>query len=114
MRFSNRAHGFVAPALLIVAIIAVLGHVCVLPGHAHVVPVQHHGSHDDAPADNAVHAASCDALKSTSAVLSIVPIDTGTPFVIVEPGSIRLFDATLPNARSESPPLFLLHAALLI
>jgi hypothetical protein len=115
MRPLTRTHGFVAAALLIIAIIAVLGHVCVLPVHAHMVPVEGHGSHgDDAPSDDSVHAASCDALKSTSATPSIVPATTSTLLLVVKPVLLRLFDTAAASTHTESPPLFLLHAALLI
>jgi hypothetical protein len=113
MRSSAHTHPHVAAALLIVAIIAVLGHVCVLPGHTHILPVEDHGSHGDA-ADDSVHAASCDALKSTSATPSIVPVASWSPLVAVEPLKLRVFDASPATAYAESPPLFLLHAALLI
>jgi hypothetical protein len=114
MRPETRAHGVVAAALLIIAIIALLGHVCVLPVHAHMVPAEDHGSHGDDPEDNSVHAASCDALRSTSAAPLTVPAATWTPLAIVEPVSGRLFDTHPLRAHAESPPLFLLHAALLI
>jgi hypothetical protein len=92
----------------------VLGHICVLPVHAHAVPVEHHGSHGDAPASDFVHAASCDALKSTSASPLIVRPATWVTLAIVDRISLRLFDTAPASARVEPPPLFLLHAALLI
>lgn len=116
MRPLTRAHGFVAATLLIVAIIAVLGHICVLPVHAHAVPVEGHGSHDDDSSGNSVHTASCDALKSASATPTILPVATTMPLVVVEPLSLkgRAFDVAPARANADSPPLFLLHAALLI
>jgi hypothetical protein len=116
MRPLTRAHGFVAASLLIIAITAVLGHICVLPVHAHAVPVEGHGSHDDDSSENSVHTASCDALKSASATPTILPVAMSTPLVVVEPLSLkrRAFDAAPGRADADSPPLFLLHAALLI
>jgi hypothetical protein len=116
MHLLTRAHGFVAAALLIIAIIAVLGHVCVLPVHAHAVPVEGHGSHDDDSSENSVHTASCDALKGASATPSILPAATSMPLVAVEPLSLkrRAGDVAPARAHADSPPLFLLHAALLI
>jgi hypothetical protein len=115
MRSLKRTHGVVATALLVIAIVAVLGHVCVLPVHAHAVPVEGHGSHGDAPSDNSVHTASCDALKSTSTTPSMVPIATAVPVVFVEQVSLRRsIDIDPASWHAESPPLFLLHAALLI
>jgi hypothetical protein len=113
MRIRKRTHEVVAVGLLIIAIIAVLGHVCVLPLHAHMVPAADHGSHDETPGDS-VHTASCDALKSTSATPSIIPIAAWTPILVVEPGARRLVGSARETAGAESPPLFLLHAALLI
>jgi hypothetical protein len=109
-------HGFVATALLILAIVAVLGHICVLPVHAHAVPVEGHSSHDDGGSDNSVHTASCDALKTASATPSIVLVPTTVPAINVEPVSLKghAFDAAPVSAHPASPPLFLLHAALLI
>jgi hypothetical protein len=114
MRLLPRLHGFVAAALVMIAVVAVLGHVCVLPGHAHAVPVEGHGTPDEAPADNAVHRASCDALKSTSPTPSVVRAATWTALIVVEPVSVRLVDAVSAVVQAESPPLFLLHAAFLI
>lgn len=113
MRPQTRTHGVVAAALLVIAIIAVLGHVCVLPVHAHIVPAEDHGSHGDTTADS-VHTASCDALKSTAATPSIVPVATSTPVVVIEQSARHLVDIARTSGRSESPPLFLLHASLLI
>jgi hypothetical protein len=112
----TRRHGFVVAALLIVAIIAVLAHVCVLPVHAHAVPVEGHGSHDDDSSDSSVHTASCDALKTASATPSIALVATSVPVVDVEPVSLKghAFDAAPVRTHPDSPPLFLLHAALLI
>lgn len=116
MHRPTRRHGFVAAALLIVAIIAVLAHVCVLPVHAHAVPVEGHGSHHDDSSDNSVHTASCDALKTASATPSIILVATAVPVAGVEPVSLKghAFDAAPVRTHSGSPPLFLLHAALLI
>jgi hypothetical protein len=113
MRSRSRGHGFVAPTLLIVAIIAVLGHVCVLPVHAHAVPVEGHESHGESP-DDPVHTASCDAVKGTSATPSMIPAATWTALVVVEPFALRLFDTARVAVHPESPPLFLLHSSLLI
>lgn len=114
MRSLGRTHGVVSVPLLIIAIIAVLGHVCVLPGHVHPAPVEGHGSHDTAPVNDSAHAASCDALKSASASPLMVPVATWTSVVAVAPDSLRLPQAAFRPAHGESLPLFLLHAALLI
>jgi hypothetical protein len=109
------------PKLSIVAMafVALLGHVCVLPTHAHAEPVPaataHHETADDHGSGESLHGASCDAVVSTA----------GNAPLAVPAIADRLLDSlafdlrlrTVPvNAtlRSESPPLFLLHAALLI
>jgi hypothetical protein len=116
MRPPTPRQGFVAAALLIVAIVAALGHICVLPVHAHAVPIEGHGSHDDDASENSVHTASCDALRTASATPSIVLVPTTVPAINVEPVSLKghAFDAAPLSAHPHSPPLFLLHAALLI
>jgi hypothetical protein len=114
MGLQMRGHGVVAAALLIIAIIAVLGHICVLPVHAHAAPAESHDSHGEEPGDHSVHTASCDALKSTSATPLIVPAATWAPLAAVEAVGLRLFDSATSRSCAESPPLFLLHAALLI
>ena len=82
---------WVARAVLLTAVLA---HVCVLPVHAHAVPVEGHGSHDDDSTDNSVHTASCDALKTASPTPSIVLVATSVS-VDVEPVSLNghAFDA---------------------
>ena len=115
MRVARRAHGFMAAALVVIAVAAVLGHVCVLPGHVHAAPVDEHGSHDGGRADDSVHAASCDALKSTSPTLSTASLVATTPLVSADCAlRQRAVHVLPPRVHAESPPLFLLHSALLI
>lgn len=109
------------PKLLVLAMafIAILGHVCVLPTHAHADPIPvataHHDTADDHGSDESLHGASCEAAVSTAGKVPL-PVSASVDRL---PDS-RLFDVS-PRAvtidaalRSESPPLFLLHAALLI
>jgi hypothetical protein len=111
----SRPRGWLTTLLLLAAVSGVLGHVCVVPLHAHAMPVEGHGSHDEDSSDHSVHTASCEAAKGDfSVAAAIVP----------PPQAIDLSDAP-PVARlrdrrakdvvtAESPPLFLLHASLLI
>src|SRR5207247_6490248 len=69
----TRGRRFVSAIAIIVAIFAVLGHICVLPLHAHAITVDGHGSHDDDTADESVHTASCEGLKSARPMLSAAP-----------------------------------------
>ena len=106
--------------LVVAALLTVLGHVCALPGHAHAAGAagDHHGlpttDHEHSDGD-AVHAASCEAVRSASATV-------GTPILIgLSPRAsitAALVDAPLRAAEStpptSSPPLYLTHRALLI
>jgi hypothetical protein len=109
------------PKLFVVALAfaAVLGHICVLPTHAHAASAPaataHHETADDHGADESLHGASCDAAVSTAGNVPL-PVSVIVDRLLDSRASyLQLravtFDAAL---RSESPPLFLLHAALLI
>jgi hypothetical protein len=105
--------------LVAVIAIMVVGHVCASPFHAHAGAIatheehdSHHGS-DDADHD-AIHAGSCEALKSAGAALdAVVLVPVGPATVLIERRADRP-TAGEPATVSGSPPLFLLHAALLI
>jgi hypothetical protein len=101
--------------LLIAGVLGVLGHVCAVPLHAHAVPVEGHGSHDDDAADHSVHTASCEAAKGgfTSAA-ALVPTRQAAELPMAPLLSDRHLCASPNVPTAESPPLFLLHAALLI
>jgi hypothetical protein len=103
--------------LLSLAVLAVVGHVCVLPTHAHS-PSMTAGagaepSHDGHPAEPSVHAAFCDAALPG---VAWAPPATGLmmsapPAAVALPGR----PVGLPaSTTAPSPPLFLLHASLLI
>jgi hypothetical protein len=102
--------------ILLLAVMMLIGHICVLPTHAHVETAPWHGDqaqpHD---ADEAVHAASCEALPSAGiACPTVLTVSTFVAAVPVEPLK-RLADrGGLSPLPTPSPPLFLLHAALLI
>jgi hypothetical protein len=115
-RYSAGTHVLVAIALL-----AVLGHVCVLPGHVHAAtPSSHHPSaapesHHEHSDGDGVHAASCEAIRSGAA-------NAGTPTLVATsprpPAFDNVVDTPLRVAESapptSSPPLYLTHRALLI
>jgi hypothetical protein len=107
-------------AIVALAILAAANHVCELPAHAgweaaatSATPTHSHD--DEHPTQPGIHAESCEAV-STSAYM-LAPL-----VVIATPLELPLADA--PGAcpgpiastavSSPSPPLFLLHAALLI
>ena len=98
-----------------VAVFVVLGHVCALPVHVHAGAVTTHSKdHPERGADEAAHGGSCEALRTSSSFDSPALVPTGFVLPVIscsETGRIR---ATLSPASTSSPPLFLLHAALLI
>jgi len=104
-------------SVLLLTVVMLVGHICVLPTHGHVETAPWHGDeaqpHD---AEEAVHAGSCEALPSSGiacpAVLAISAFVVATPVELLKPQLVgRGGIASLPTP---SPPLFLLHAALLI
>ena len=104
-------------SLLAVACVVALAHVCVLPTHGHaatVAPAASH-DHDSHHDDEALHSASCDAVRaaSVSVPTPIIPVS-----LVAYPDDSRCrIPANVSSAAptpAPSPPLFLLHAALLI
>jgi hypothetical protein len=103
--------------VLLVAIGTVLGHVCMGPLNAHADDAASAapgpGGHDDSD-DGAVHCASYEALRTAPAQLSpsaVVASALASPLPPLARETARV-PATV--FCPESPPLFLLHAALLI
>ena len=106
--------------LVAIAVMMVLGHICAEPFHAHAGVITTHEPHDDAhhhPGNaetDTVHAASCDAVKTTpdaDGVAVLVAIDI---VPIVAPAPERHLVEAETAAVSGSPPLFLLHGVFLI
>jgi len=102
--------------VLLLAVVMLMGHVCVLPTHGHVETAPWHRDeaqpHD---AHEAVHAASCEALPSSGIACPVLL--TVSAFVVaipVEPLKRLVDRGGLSPLPTPSPPLFLLHAALLI
>jgi len=103
--------------LLGLGLFVILGHVCVLPAHAAGLAtlIGHtHGAHDEPSADESVYGASCETVRSAFAVTP--PVLRATPAVSICAATQvvqRRLERPLP-ALATSPPLFLLHASLLI
>jgi len=103
-------------SVLLLAGVMLMGHICVLPTHGHVETAPGHVDeaqpHD---ADEAVHTGSCEALPSSGiacpAVLAISAFVVAAP---VEPLKQLVGRRGITSLPTPSPPLFLLHAALLI
>lgn len=101
---------------VVLAVVMLLGHTCALPTHGHAEMGPWHGgeaqSHD---ADEVVDAGSCEVLRSSGvacpagvAISAVIVPTTGEP--LKQPAS----RGGTPLLATASPPLFLLHAALLI
>ena len=113
MRGHRRA-GWVTTLLLVAAMLGLLAHVCVVPLHAHAVPVDGRGSHDEDSADHSVHTASCEAAKGGLTIAAAMPVVQSAELAVAPVASFRQLGPSLDAPTSESPPLFLLHASLLI
>jgi hypothetical protein len=113
------------PLLIVVALLLTLSHVCALPGHADGEPAApHHDTreaapdrdhHDPAPTGDASHLESCEALRSAPTYVGVAPVALhvarSMPMPVIRLGLAHRRPAPAATA---SPPLFLLHAALLI
>lgn len=107
----SRPRGWLTTLLLVAAIAGALGHICVVPLHAHAVPIEGHGSHDEDSSDHSVHTASCEVAKSGfSVAAAIIPPALTIDLPIAPRRGLAAIDVVV----AESPPLFLLHASLLI
>ena len=98
-----------------VAIFIVLGHVCALPVHVHAGAVTTHTEdHPERGSDEAAYGGSCEALRTSSNVDAPALLPTGVAPLVI--GSLEIHRAytTSAPAPASSPPLFLLHTALLI
>jgi len=113
-----------------IATLAVLGHICAFSFHAHAselhvhlsdgsLPVSPEHDHEDAGgtgsgADDSIHGASCDAVRPASTtVLPVLPTTAVVPLETSAPVFHGALDIRLIVV-SSTPPLFLLHASLLI
>jgi hypothetical protein len=114
---SRRALPRSAWMVVAVAVMALLSHICVLP-HAHadetVDARPHEHDKDRGTTEDGLHGASCEVVRTAgtpypavSLTLAPLPLHVETPAYHVG----RLPD---PVARGPSPPVFLLHSALLI
>lgn len=106
-------------ALVMIAVVVTVGDVCVLPLHVHASAAtgtaqgdRHQGG--PAAADHSLHSASCEALGTAS--VGLTPAVTSTALVVpdIHVGSRSAAVDSSPDLAAASPPLFLLHAALLI
>jgi len=108
MMCAPRSRHVLSVTVLALLALTLVGHVCTLPMHGHPATEQHHEAGDS------VHGASCEVLRSTPS-LAWFPIVDSAPLVDGPSetcaGVLQVFSTPLSV---HSPPLFLLHAALLI
>jgi len=101
--------------LLLVAILAFVGHVCAPSVHASLLDLAlGHGSHQEDGTEDG-HLASCEAAVSKTPAPPVDAVIAPGPSVLLEPA--RLVTSPFVDARVlqlGSRPLFLRHAALLI
>jgi hypothetical protein len=108
MTRAPRSRHLLSVSVLALLAVTLVGHVCTLPLHGHPATEEHHEAGDS------VHGASCEVLRSTPS-LTWYPI-VATAALVGRPvqtssGGLQVFARPLSV---HSPPLFLLHAALLI
>ena len=102
--------------LVVVSAVMLAGHVCVLPTYDHLETAPWHAEgappHD---VDEAVHAASCEALPSSGVACPGAPtISSAVVATPLEHPKGWTGSASLSAPPTASPPFFLLHAAFLI
>ena len=104
----------VSIALLLLLAFTLIGHICALPHGDDHAAVPHQASGHDHNGGDGLHAASCEGLRATSPSWPCAP--QVTMFRNVDPGAPRVARVSLTSRPqpSSSPPLFLLHVALLI
>src|SRR5215813_10362188 len=102
--------------LVAIAVFVVLGHICAAPFHAHAGAVTTHSEdHPERGSDEAAHGGSCEALRTTAPV-DLPALPAARLDVVPIPPTLLAREAIAQPAPSPdtSPPLFLLHASLLI
>jgi hypothetical protein len=101
------------------AFLAIVSHVCTLPTHAHAESIpaaaDHHETADDHGPGESLHAASCEAAVSAGGNVPLRVAAAVDRLPHSRAVYVRVCAVTANAALcSESPPLFLLHASLLI
>ena len=107
-------------ALIVVALLAVIGHVCAVPGHAHALTSP--GHERDAPAADhsrsdggAVHAASCEAVRSGVVSVATASVLAATPLGYAAVDTVQRYSRVVESPPpAASPPLYVMHRALLL
>jgi hypothetical protein len=115
----SRAAGAVRWGVVVAAIAVLLGHICAGPLEAETVRLlDHHASgaeHEHGGDGEAVHAGSCEMTRPLAASsFSGVPSSSTLPRYEVPVQRLERARAFPVAPHATSPPLFLVHAALLI
>jgi hypothetical protein len=113
---SARQRSAMGWAVLAVLIATLLGHVCVLPLHAHATAAttNQHG-HDSDAADQAAHVGSCEAVASSPIVHAPAVVRRTAEWAASSLAAATWVAADrIAAPPPKSTPLFLLHASLLI
>ena len=99
--------------LVAIAILVVMSHICAGPFHAHAGTVTTHSEdHPERGSDEAAHGGSCEALRATPNI--DLPALPAVRLDVLPLRAILTAIARPITAPDTSPPLFLLHAVLLI
>jgi len=99
--------------LVAIAILVVMGHICAGPFHAHAGTVTTHSEdHPERGSDETAHGGSCEALRATPNI--DLPALPAVRLDVLPLTAILTAIARPVPAPDTSPPLFLLHAVLLI
>ena len=115
MHRKRRSPGY--SLLLGLGLFVILTHVCAVPAHAaglDTVLSHTDAAHHEHSADESVHGGSCEAMRSTFGVQPPVAPMVKAVSVTVVPRLVRPSPERSLPAVATSPPLFLLHASLLI
>jgi hypothetical protein len=113
-RRASRVSSWMAVAI---AVAALFSHICVLP-HAHAdesvsAPIHQHDE-DQGTIDDGLHGASCEVVRTAGTPYPVVTFTLAPLPFHVEAAAHDADRLPDPASRGPSPPLFLLHSALLI
>ena len=109
MTRAPRSRHLLSVTVLTLLALTLVGHVCALPLHGHSAIEEHRDAGDS------VHGASCEVLRSTPSLTWCPIVDTAPLVDRPVDDCSRALRASFSTPLSvHSPPLFLLHAALLI
>ncbi len=101
--------------LVAIAILVVMGHICAGPLHAHAGTVTTHSEdHPEGGSDEAAHGGSCETLRADFNFHAPALIQTSTALPVAPNIELYPMYAAPAAVPASSPPLFLLHASLLI